>query len=255
MEIRALIADDEPLARQRIRDLLVEEPDIELVGECHDGEETLAAVARSSPELLFLDVQMPGMDGFEVLARMAHGRIPAVIFVTAHDRYALKAFDVHALDYLLKPFDRERFREALNRARNEIHREDSERVDKRIRVLLGEREEERSVLERFVVKESERIFFVNAEAVDCIEATGNYVTLYSGKETHTIRQTMARLESRLDRKRFVRIHRSWIVNVGRIREFQPWFNGEYVVVTEGGKCVRTSRSFRENVESLFEECH
>lgn len=251
MTIRALIVDDEPLARQRIRSLLASEPDVEIARECRDGEEALAAILDSPPDLLFLDVQMPVMDGFEVLARLGPGRMPVVIFVTAYDQYALKAFDVHALDYLLKPFDQERFQEALGRARQALEHLADGKLERRILALLAERDEGRAALDRFVVRESGRIFFVKASDVDCIEATRNYVTLFAGKETHAVRQTMAQLEEKLDRRKFVRVHRSWIVNVERIRELQPWFNGTYVVITQGGKRLRTSRSFRENVDALL----
>jgi len=251
MTIRALIVDDEPLARQRIRDLAADEADVQVVGECRDGEEALASLAELSPDLLFLDVQMPSMDGFEVLARLGPGRMPVVVFVTAYDRYALKAFEVHALDYLLKPFDRRRFQEALSQARDALQNKAGGRLEGKILALLEEREAKRPCLDRFVVKESGRIFFVRADSVDCIEAARNYVTLFAGKQTHTVRETLAQLEKRLDPRRFVRVHRSWIVNAERIRELQPWFNGAYIVITEGGKRLRTSRSFKENVESLL----
>lgn len=249
--IHTLIADDEPLARQRIRHLLADEPDIFVTGECRDGEETLEALRETTPDLLFLDVQMPVKDGFEVLADLDPGRVPVVVFVTAYDHYALKAFEVHALDYLLKPFDEARFKETLSRARRALEQRNSEGLEKKILALLGEREEGQERLRRFVVKESGRIFFVKTSEVDCIEAARNYATLHSGNKSHLVRETMADLEKRLDPRQFMRIHRSLIVNVERIRELQPWFNGTYVVIMQGGKRFTSSRSFKESLESMI----
>jgi two-component system LytT family response regulator len=250
-KIRTLIVDDEPLARQRIRHLLADEPDILVTGECRDGEEALDALRETGSDLLFLDVQMPAKDGFEVLADLDPGQMPVAIFVTAYDQYALKAFEVHALDYLLKPFDEDRFKEALSRARRALEQRSSESFGKKILSLLGEREEAQARLRRFVVRESGRIFFVKAIDVDCIEASRNYAMLYTGNKSHLIRETMAELEKRLDPSQFVRVHRSWIVNVERIRELQPWFNGAYVMIMQGGKRLTSSRSFKENVEAMI----
>jgi two-component system, LytTR family, response regulator len=250
-QIRTLIADDEPLARQRVRHLLADEPDILVTGECRDGGEALDALRETGPDLLFLDVQMPVKDGFEVLAELGPGRMPVVVFVTAYDQYALKAFDVHALDYLLKPFDEERFKGALGRARRAIEQRAGVTLEKKILSLLGDREDERGRLRRFVVRESGRIFFIHANDVDCIEASRNYATLYTGTKSHMIRETMAELEKRLDPRRFVRVHRSWIVNVERIREIQPWFSGAFVMIMQGGKRLTSSRSFKENVEAII----
>ncbi len=250
--IRTLIVDDEPLARERIRGLLASEPDVELVGEARDGREAVSAIESARPDLVFLDVQMPEMDGFAVLEEVSSS-LPLVVFVTAYDRYALQAFEVHALDYLLKPFDGRRFREALERARAYLAGRTIEDVNRRVLALLERLQARRATLNRFVVRSGGRIRFVRARDVDCIEATGNYMRLHVGGEAHLIRETMASLEAKLDPERFVRVHRSWIVNVERIAELQPWFHGSYLVVLPGGRRIHVSRTFRQRIEALL--CH
>jgi two-component system LytT family response regulator len=251
VKIRTLIVDDEPLARQRIRTLLASEPDIEVVGECADGRTALEVLEEHQPELLFLDVQMPLLDGFGVVEAMGADRMPVIVFVTAHDRYALRAFDVHALDYLLKPFDRARFQQTLVRARAAIRRDEKADLSRRLLALLGDIKEKAKPVQRLVVKSSGRVSFVRVEEIDWIEAAGNYLRLHVGTDVHLLRETMARLEAKLDDRRFVRIHRSTIVNIERIREMQPSFHGDYVVVLRTGAELTLSRSYRERVQEVL----
>lgn len=248
MTIRTLVADDEPLARERLVTLLREEPDVELVGECNDGASAADAIRRLSPHLVFLDIQMPAADGFRVMELLGDDRLPLVIFVTAYDSHALRAFDVHALDYLLKPFDRERFRRALDRAREALAQVESGRVVREVLALAAERRTERGHRPRLVVKANGRVFFVQARDVDWVEAAGNYLKVHVNGESHMIRQTMAAMESELDPEVFVRIHRSTIVNIDRIRELQPLFNGEYVVILRSGARLTLSRGYRQTLE-------
>lgn len=243
--IRVLIADDEPLARERLRTLLAAEDWLELVAECPDGRQAIEDIARLKPDLAFLDVQMPGATGFDVIAGVGAARMPLVVFVTAYDRYALRAFDVHALDYLLKPFDRERFHQTLARARQQLERRSSGDFERRLLALVEDLKPPASRLERFVVKAGGRVFFVRAEEIDWIEAAGNYVRLHIGGDAHLFRETMSALESQLDPDLFFRIHRSHIVNIERVKELQPWFNGEYVVLLRSGARLTLSRGYRD----------
>jgi two-component system LytT family response regulator len=247
VKIRTLIVDDEPLGRERVRALLAEDPEIEIIGECKDGREAVAAIETQRPALLFLDVQMPEMDGFEVLEATAGEEMPVVIFVTAYDRYAVKAFEVHALDYLLKSFDRERFASALQRAKEEIHRGHESGIDARVTGLLEELQSRQKRLTRLVIKSAGRIFFLRVEEIDWIEAADNYVRLHAGKETHLLRETLQSLEGRLDPERFLRIHRSTIVNIDRILELQSLFHGDYAVRLRDGTELTLSRGYREKL--------
>lgn len=245
---RVVIADDEPLGRARLRMLLADEPWIEVVAECADGPATIAAIGKFDPGLVFLDVQMPGGSGFDVIDAIGAARMPFVVFVTAFDRYALRAFDVHALDYLLKPFDRDRFREALGRAREQIDRRSNGDLERRLLALVSDLKPGPQPLERFVIKSAGRVFFVRAAEIEWIEAAGNYVKLHVGSETHVFRETMNALEAKLDPAVFFRIHRSHIVNIERVRELEPWFNGEYVVFLTSGARLTLSRGYREKMQ-------
>lgn len=245
--IRALIVDDEPLARERIAALLAPDPEVDIAGTCVDGVAAVDAIRDLAPDLVFLDVQMPEVDGFEVVARIGVDRMPVVVFVTAFDRHALKAFDAHALDYLLKPFDEDRFREALSRAKSAIRAARAADLEERMRALLAERDAADRPLDRLVVKESGRLVFVRVDEVDWIEADGNYVRLHCGAASHMLREALGALESRLDPNRFVRIHRSTVVNLDRIREIQPLFHGEYRVVLEDGTRLTLSRGYRDRL--------
>lgn len=251
MAIRTLIVDDEPLARERIRTLLAAEPDVRIIGECADGKSAVTAIRGKSPELLFLDVQMPEMDGFAVLEALRDEPAPVVIFVTAYDRYALRAFDVHAIDYLLKPFDRERFHRALHRAREAIQGDGGEQLSRRLLALLQDVRAEPRYLQRLVIKSGGRVFFLRVEEIDWIEAAGNYLRLHVGRSEHLLRDTMNRIESQLDPEQFLRIHRSTIVNLERVKELQPSFHGDYLVLLHDGRRLTLSRNYRARLQELL----
>jgi two-component system, LytTR family, response regulator len=242
MKMRVLIVDDEPWARKRIATLLKPEADIEIVKECAGGEAAIQAITECAPDLVFLDVQMPEVDGFEVLDAIGPERMPLVIFATAYDKYAIQAFDAQAIDYLLKPFDEERFRKALYRARRELEGKISSEtvLSKLLESLRGERR----YLQRLVAKSGGRVLFLKLADIDWLEATGNYVTLHAGKESHMLRTTMTALEPKLDPEQFARIHRSAIVNLDRVRELQPLFRGENVLILKDGTQLSVGRAFR-----------
>ena len=255
-KIRTLIVDDEPLARRNLRVLLERDPQIEILDECRNGREAVKAIKTLTPDLIFLDIQMPEMDGFDVLARVGPEQIQAIIFVTAFDQYALKAFDVHALDYLLKPFDDGRFARALERAKSQIAAREINQLSDRLLALLEQRESERKgskrddrYLTRLMIKVSSRVMLLKVDEIDFIEADGNYAKLHVGRKTHLLREKMNDLEGRLNPAKFVRIHRSIIVNLDRIKELHPHFNGDYVVVLEDGRQLRLSRTRREQLEA------
>jgi two-component system, LytTR family, response regulator len=252
MSIRVLIVDDEPLGVKGVRSLLLDETDVEVVGECFDGKTAVQAIRDLHPDLVFLDVQMPGLDGFEVIEELAEPEIPLIIFVTAFDHYSLKAFAVHALDYLLKPLSRSRFQEALQRARGILGTRDQKDVNRRLLALLEEIERQRTSLDRFVVRTPDRILFLKSEEVEAIEATGNYMHLFRGRESFMIRETLAMLERRLDPNRFVRTHRSWIVNIDKIQEIHPCESG-YIIHVQGGTKVPVSKGYREGIDTLMED--
>lgn len=245
MSIRTLIVDDEPLARERVRSLLLEEKDFEVVGECGDGPTAVNVMEKESPDLVFLDIQMPGLDGFGVLRAVTREHLPTVIFVTAYDQHALKAFEAHALDYLLKPFKPARFKAAVERAREAVRQRQAGLVSKGLLELLGQSKPRVEFLTRVAVKNGERTLFVKTEQIDYAESAGNYVVLHAGKENHVIRETLAALEARLDPRQFVRVNRSTLVNVEQIKELQPLFKGEHVVVLQNGKQLPLTRGVRE----------
>ncbi|HLL77595.1 MAG TPA: response regulator [Pyrinomonadaceae bacterium] len=256
-KIRALIVDDEPFARERVRRLLSSDADIELVGECADGFAAVRMIEERAPDLLFLDIQMPGKTGFDVLEEIDAEQTPVVVFLTAYDQYAVRAFDACALDYLLKPFDEERFERALSRAKTQIRRDAApEDPDDDTASPLAPRDangshRHASPLERFVVKASGRIFFLKADEVDWIEAYGNYVRLHVGKSAYLLREPIGSMEARVDPARFLRIHRSALVNVGRIREMQPMFHGQYAVVLHDGTQLTLSRRYRAKLQQTL----
>ena len=260
MKIRALIVDDEPLARERIKRFLSGETDIELVAECADGLEALIRIRELRPDLVFLDIQIPERDGFGVLEELGPEEMPpAVIFITAYDRYAIRAFEFHALDYLLKPYHQERFRLAIERARSQIRHVRSgigasARLDERLISLLENlKSGQQKYLERLMIKGDGRVFFLRADEIDWIEAEGNYVRLHAGRQTHLMRETMTGLEGRLDPEKFLRIHRSTLVNIERIKELQPMFGGEYTVILRDGTELTLSRTYRDRLLELFEK--
>jgi len=236
--IRTIVADDEPIARARMLSLLQEEPDIEVIGECATGPQAISAIERTSPDLVFLDIQMPQMDGL-TLARTLGRAMPAVVFVTAYDEYALGAFEVHALDYVLKPYSAERFKSALVHARQHLS----------TRRASGSQPPAPERRDRLVIKSSGRIYFIRTRDIDWCEASGNYVRLHVGAQTHLVRGTMGHIESQLDQAQFVRIHRSTIVNVDRIQELHSSFGGEYVVLLHDKTRLTLSRGYREGLQA------
>ena len=250
MKLRALIVDDEPLGRERIRALLREESDIHVIGECADGPATVKAIEQDVPDLVFLDVQMPGLDGFGVLRAVAKKPLPVVVFVTAHDQHALQAFEAHALDYLLKPFKPARFKQAVQRAREQLAQRRAGSISQELLELLAQIQPKREFASRIVVKRGERTMFVKVEQIDYAESAGNYVVLHAGKENHIVRETLGALEGRLDPRQFVRVSRSTLVNVERIKELQPLFRGEHVVLLQDGKRLPMTRGVRELQELL-----
>jgi two-component system, LytTR family, response regulator len=247
-KIKVLVADDEPLARERLSGLLSQEPDIEVVGQARDGEEAVTAIHDDSPDLVFLDVQMPQMSGFDVIEAVGSDKMPPVIFVTAYDQHALKAFQVRALDYLLKPFDRERFKDALSRARKQLERDENGDLGRRLLALVKDLRRDQPKSDRLVVKSGGRLFFLRTDEIDWVEAAGNYVRLHVGPGSHLLRETMNAIEGRLDPEKFFRIHRSRIVNMERIQELQPWLNGEYAVLLRTGTRLTLSRGYREKLQ-------
>lgn len=253
MKIRAIIVDDEPLGRERIRALLANDTEVEMIEECPDGRRAVAAIERSRPDLVFLDVQMPGMDGFAVLDAIAGDCMPVIIFVTAYDKYAVQAFEVRAVDYLLKSFDRRRFESALQRAKDEIQRSKTGSLNEKIAGLLQDLQAKQKRLTRLVVKSGGRIFFLRVEEIDWIEATDNYVRIHAGPECHMIRETMQSLEDRLNPEKFLRIHRSTLVNLDRIRELQPVFHGDYLVKLKDGTELTLSRSYSKKVHDSLSQ--
>jgi len=254
--LRVLVVDDEPLAREKIRGMTADDPEVRVVGECSNGAEAIEAIQNLQPDLVLLDVQMPEVGGFAVLEALRDYQLPPVIFITAYDHYAVRAFEVHALDYLLKPFDRERFAAALDRAKRHFRRErrpeeTAAGLDARILALLEQMRETPRYHERLVVKSSGRVFFLNTGEIDWIEAEGNYVNIHTGKKSHLLRETISGLEGQLDPREFVRIHRSAIVNISRIKELQPWSHGEYHVILNDGTRLTLSRSYRDKLQSAL----
>ncbi len=253
--IRTLIIDDEPLARTGIRRLLEKDPEVEILGECGDGLEAAEQIKRVHPDLIFLDIQMPEMDGFAVLDSLAPDELPIVVFVTAYDQHALHAFQVHALDYLLKPFEEERFREALDRAKAQLRQKNGSQITRRILEMLDGNREERQTPGRIMVRNAGRITFVRVEEVDWIEAQGDYVCLHCQGKKHLVREKISEMEAQLASDRFLRIHRSTIVSIPRIKEMQPLFHGEYAVVLHDGTRLTMSRSFRDRVFERLSGIH
>ena len=249
-KIRTLIVDDEELARERLRKLLTQEPEIDLIGECSNGREAVETIRRESPDLVFLDIQMPELDGFGVLSALAGERFPLIVFVTAHDKFALKAFEVHAVDYLLKPFDRERFHKALERALDRVKRHESSLLNERLSALLADVRPAPKHVDRLAVKAEGRVSFLKTDDIDWIEAADNYVNLHVGNESCLLRETMTSIEARLSPEKFLRISRSAIVQVDRIKELQPLFHGEYAVILRNGTRLTLSRGYREKLQQL-----
>ena len=262
MPVRTLIVDDERMARKRIRTLLAADTDVDVVGECSNGRDAVTAIHEREPDLVFLDIQMPELDGFAVVHAIGVHRMPVTVFVTAFDQYALKAFEAHALDYLTKPFDRERFQTSLGRAKHQVQLRSAARttaasagprepeLNARLVALLSELERRSQYAERLMVKTAGRVVFLRVDEIDWIEAAGSYVRLHVGREGHLLHEGIAALMTRLDPSRFARVHRSTIVNLDRIRELQPWFHGDAVAILRDGTRLQVSRTYREALGSV-----
>jgi len=250
MNIRTLIVDDEPLARERLRAWLEAEPGVTVAGECGDGRQALEAITKEKPDLVFLDVQMPELDGFGVIAALGNAIPPAIIFVTAYDQFAVKAFEVHAVDYLLKPFDRERFRASLRRATQHLEQQQSGSLRQQLEALMADLRPTEKAPARLAIKTEGRVLLLKTSEIDWIEAADNYVVLHSGGHTHLLRETMTSLEGRLDPAKFVRVSRSAMVNVDQVRELHPLFHGEHVIILRDGSRVTLSRNYRDKLKNL-----
>lgn len=245
--LRALIVDDEELARRLVREFLSAHADIEIVGECDNGLEAVRQIGALAPDLVFLDIQMPELNGFDVLDGLDSEEIPMVVFVTAFDQYALNAFQVHALDYLLKPYEDERLLEALDRAKAQMRQKNGSSPTQKVQEMLASTRADRAKVGRIMVRSGGRITFVRVDDVDWIEAQGDYICLHTQGKKHLIREKISDMEAQLSPNSFLRIHRSTMVNVTRIREMQPLFHGEYAVVLHDGTRLTMSRSFRDRV--------
>jgi len=256
-QIRTIIVDDEPLARRNIRLLLKDDHEIDIAGEANSGREALALIRKHSPDLVFLDIQMPEMDGFGVLENLDAERLPVIVFVTAFDQYALKAFEFHALDYLLKPFDDARFGKALAQAKLQVEQRELKDLSQRLVALLESREQRseeparNKYVSRLLIKSAGRVFFLKTDEIDYVQAEDYYVKLHVGRKGHLLRETMNEMEAKLDPAKFLRVHRSSIVNIERIRELQQHFNGEYIVLLHDGTELKLSRSRREQLQTLL----
>ncbi len=267
-KISILIIDDEALARKRIRRLIESEDDISIIGECFSGSDAVECIQEKSPDLIFLDVQMPELNGFEVLEKLNPDSLPIIIFVTAYDNYALKAFDVHAIDYLLKPFDDERFYLALQRARDQITSTKNDTIKQKLLNLLGDLKgsltqsgnsdvttlnQNHAYLDRICVKSAGSIYFVKTDEIERIKAAGKYLELKVKNQEHLIRQTMNQVESKLDPNQFLRIHRSTIINIDHIKKLQHWHKAQYAVILRNGEQLISSNSYRKNLERILNQ--
>lgn len=252
-KIRAIIIDDEPFARKGIKRELERDGTVEITAECANGSDAISAIKEQKPDLVFLDLQMPEIDGFGVVESIGVEKMPFVIFVTAFDQFALKAFEIHALDYILKPFDSERFQKTLQRAKKLIQQENINDLHSRLSGLLDEAKKNKGeFLERIVVKNAGKIFFLSVEEIDWIEASDNYVRLHVGKESHLVHGTMNKLESKLNPEKFLRVHRSTIVNLSRIKELHPLFHGEYAILLQNGKEITSSRTYKNRLQKFLQ---
>jgi two-component system LytT family response regulator len=250
-KIKALVVDDEPLARDRIRQLLKDDPDIEIIGECGNGHEAVVAIQSENPDLVFLDIQIPELNGFEVIQSIGVDKMPCVIFITAFDKFALNAFEVHALDYLLKPIDVERFQQTLARTKLFIKNIQISQLTDRLNNLLTSLKADKRYLSRFTIKIGKTIYSLKAESIDWIESAGNYVTLHAGSKKHIYRTTMKCLENILDPEKFVRIHRTRIVNIDAIKELHQFDYGGFLIILKNGQQLPLSSSYRQNLLQFF----
>ncbi len=248
--LTAIIVDDESLSREKIHNLLDSDEEIEVVGECSNGIQALEQIHTKQPDIVFLDIQMPDLDGFGVVENIKGSRIPHIIFITAFDDYAIRAFEVNAIDYLLKPFDKVRFTEALERAKRINHSEKIEEINAQLQDLLEALKSQSPHLKRLVIKTSGRIYFIKTEQIDWIESAGNYAVVHCGKEKHLYRETLKSLSEQLDPGQFIRVHRSKIVNMDCVQEIQPWAHGDQLLILADGTELVMSRHYKENLEKL-----
>lgn len=252
--IKALIADDERLGRDLIQHMLATHPDVDVISECHDGADALSKIEQHQPDLVFLDIKMPEISGIDVVNRLNPLASPIVVFITAHDRYALNAFDQNAVDYLLKPFDQERFDRMLDRVRTRVTQRENSEFAERIQNMIANNQDASTQikpLRKITIKESNRVFFVDTKDVDYFEASGNYVAIHTGPKTHLLYESLGNMETKLDPEKFARVHRSTIINIESIKELRTHFNGEYVVVLKDDTRLKISRSYREKVKPLL----
>jgi len=251
--IRVLIVDDEPVARRGLRNQLKKAGDIEVIGEAGNGRDAIETIIQTRPDLVFLDVQMPLLDGFRVIETLTAEHLPpAIVFVTAFDEHAIRAFEINALDYLLKPVDPKRLQKTLQRAREQIRNTRTDDRDERLFALLQDLQSRKTdYIQRFVVKKARSIFFLDANEVEWVSSEGNYVQLHSKGKSHLVRETMDRIECRLNPREFIRIRRSTIVRVDVVKELQPLFNGEYALILKDGTQLQSSRRYRKNLDALL----
>jgi len=249
--VRALIVDDEPLARAHLRSLLRDRGDVDVIGECGDGRSAIDQIKKLTPELVLLDIQMPELDGLEVIREVGPAEMPAVVFVTAYDEHALAAFEVHAFDYILKPVSRQRFTAAIDRVVGLI-RTDALATERPLDALIEAMRSERTALDRIAVKADGRVVFIRVNEIDWIEADDDLVRIHTGKVVHAHRSTLTHLEERLPASKFLRVHRSTLVNVDRIREIQPWFQGDWVLILADGTRLHSGKSYRSKVREYIE---
>ena len=250
-KIRALIVDDEPLARKFSRRMLKDDQEVQVVGECGNGRDAVALIRKQTPDLIFLDVQMPEMDGFSVLETLGSERLPEIVFTTAHEQYAIQAFELHALDYLLKPFDQARFRNTMRHAKERLSHGPPKDGGLQMAALLANVKQQPQYQDRLIVKGEGRISFLKTDEITWIEADDKYVHLHTEKSARLVRQTLSAMEAQLDPKKFVRIHRSAIVNVERIKELHPMFSGEHAVVMNNGTKLTLSRNYKDRLFELL----
>lgn len=253
-KISVVIIDDEQLARTRIRRLLQVDDDIEIVAECSDGLAAVETLNELKPDLVFLDVQMPEMNGFEVLENLDYSPMPLIIFATAYDKYAIKAFDVHAIDYLLKPFDDDRFADSLNLAKEKIGSAERDKLTQNIFSLLGDSNKTvNEFIDRLVVKTDGRMFFVKTNDIIRIKAAGKHLEIKTQDKNHLIRKTMNEIETKLNPDHFIRIHRSAIINIDHIKEIQYWYKNEYIFIMSNNEKIASSSSYRKNLEKVLDK--
>lgn len=249
--IRVLLVGDDQAMRQTLREVIETQPEMKIVRECSNGIEVVTFIKEQPVDLMILDVEMPEANGFAALEIIPAEQLPLVIFVTTNERYAVRAFEFNAVDFVLKPFDRERFEKALWRTRKHLLHESNRALDQQMSFILRAINARADYAERFIVKSNGHMFFIKTEDIDWIEAEGNYVSLHSGKESHLLRDTISALESQLDPKKFLRVHRSTIVNLDCVKELQSWFHGDYRIIMRTGKELMLSRNYRDRLSGLF----